>query len=232
MIYVYRQASKSATALADAIKDEGCEVVRWKDLASYTPKKSDLIINWGACVNFPGSAEVLNRHLLGDKLRELKKIRAAGIPAPRVESYRPSTGTWLARKCMHHEADDIRANLEMGDYYTERLPINKEFRFHVFKGKVIQTQFKKAVKDDAHPWIRCWATGWDWKNGSEGATTGMQGAAIKAVEACGYDFGAVDVGRLPEGEFVVLEVNTAPGFDVGGTTCYKWANAIIAAAKD
>jgi hypothetical protein len=234
LIYVYRNSSKSATSLADAIKDEGCEVIRWKHLEDHQPKKADLVVNWGAYVgHWPGSAEVLNRSILGDKFRELVLMTKAGVPTVYFSTQRPSFGKWIARKYTHYEADDVRAELVVGDYYTKWYDIDKEFRFHVFKGQVLQTQFKKAVKPDAHNWIRSWASGWDWKNGSDGAPSGAAAASIKAVAAVGYDFGAVDVGRLAaNGSFVVLEVNSSPGFDLGGTTCYKWANAIIEAAKE
>lgn len=229
MIYIYRSTSKSADALAAAIKDEGSQVLRLKDRESVRPEKGDLVVNWGAYYPswpWPG-VTILNKRILGDKMRELTLMREAEVPVPTVRMNKPSSGKWIARRYSHYEANDVRANLEYGDFYSQWLDIDKEFRFHIFKGSSLRQQYKKAVKDDAHPWIRSWATGWDWKNGGDG-TDEMREAAKKAVKACGLDFGAVDVGRVRGGGFVVLEVNTSPGFDPKGSTCYEWAKAIIA----
>ena len=229
MIYIYRSSSKSADALAKAIKDEGSEVVRLKDMMSATPGHGDLVVNWGAYYErWPWSgARILNKRIVGDKLAELRKIAAAEVPTPEIRTSKPSSGKWIARRHNHFEANDVRANLEYGDFYSRWLDVDKEFRFHIFMGSSLRQQYKKAVKEDAHPWIRSWATGWDWKNGGDG-TDAMREAAKKAVKACGLDFGAVDVGRLRGGGFVVLEINTSPGFDPQGSTCYEWAKAIIA----
>lgn len=228
MIYVYREKSKSAQALYEAIKDEGSQVTRLRRVGDASPKKGDLVVNWGACIDWPywPGVTILNKHPLGDKLAEIQRLHKAGVPCFEFRTTKPATGTWLARRRMHYEGNDL-LNEGYGDFWTRKENIKKELRFHVFKGKVIQTQFKKAVKENAHPWIRSWATGWDWKNGGD-TTPAMYKAAVEAVEACGLDMGAVDIGIMDgHNEFVVIEVNTAPGFDVGGVTCYKWANAII-----
>ena len=85
------------------------------------------------------------------------------------------------------------------------------------------------------PWVRTRAGGWviDYseairKTVSDRARKDMRQAAIKAVEALGLDFGAVDVGWNAQGP-VVYEVNRAPGLDNATTERYgqrilEWAN--------
>lgn len=233
MIYVYREKSKSAQALYEAIKDEGAQVTRLRHVGDANPSKGDMVVNWGACLDWPywPGVTILNKRTLGDKLTEIKRLTSAGVPCFEYSLSKPSSGgVWLPRRRMHHEGNDLLDKEGYADFYTLKENLVKELRFHVFKGKVIQVQFKKAVKENAHPWIRSWATGWDWKNGGD-TTPAMYKAAVEAVAACGLDMGAVDVGVKPHG-FVVIEVNTAPGFDVGGVTCYKWANAIIEENKE
>jgi D-alanine-D-alanine ligase-like ATP-grasp enzyme len=56
---------------------------------------------------------------------------------------------------------------------------------------------------------------------------GLRGAAKAAVEACGYDFGAVDL-LVKDGDFWFLEVNKAPG--LSEYTANAYASAICRAA--
>jgi len=65
----------------------------------------------------------------------------------------------------------------------------------------------------------------------DSARPGLIRPAVRAVEAVGgYLFGAVDIGRLVGGGFVVLEVNTRPGIE--GSTVIQYAKAVIEYAKN
>lgn len=239
MIYIYRNSSKSATGLAAMVNEMGAKCERMKQMDQFAVKPTDLVVNWGAYRDhWPAGWRVINPHIVGDKLRELRLFIEAKVPCPEVRMEKPKTGEWIARRREHEEASDVRAALEYGDYYTRKLDIDKEFRFHIWKGESIRQQYKcphpEAIKKfglkEAHPWIRSWASGWDWTNGGDGTSEMREGAKL-AVKAVGYDFGAVDVGRLRGGGFVVLEVNSGPGIDPGGTTCEEYAKRIIAASK-
>lgn len=233
--------SKSATGLYKAIVDEGAEAVRLRDVTAARPGAHDLVVNWGACrPGWPWRTRILNRSTVGNKLDELRLLMEAGVPVPHFRTDNPGRDhdRWVARRFDHFEANDVRANLKTGDFYTRWIDIDKEFRFHIFNGLSIQQQYKKAdglgnkgEHIEPHAWIRSTASGWNWYNGGDG-TPAMREAAKTAVAAVGYDFGAVDVGRIRTGGFVILEVNSGPGIDVGGTTVYKYAEHIIKLAKE
>lgn len=93
---------------------------------------------------------------------------------------------------------------------------HREYRVHVMKGQVtfIQQKKRRAEWETLETYsniVRNYHTGWIYANEQ---TTPINSAAVyhavKAVEALGLDFGAVDV--ITRGEDAkVLEVNTAPG---------------------
>jgi hypothetical protein len=96
------------------------------------------------------------------------------------------------------------------DYYIEFVPIKKERRYHVFKGNVIAATYKYGgERDGKGKYCRNHSTG--WKFSSCKMEPKIAGLAIKAVEAVGLDFGAVDIIIGEDDKAYVLEVNTAPG---------------------
>ena len=108
--------------------------------------------------------------------------------------------------------------------YTQGIEKDKEYRVHVFKGQVIDYQQKKqriGVESDST--IRNHSTGWVYTRISVVLPEGVKEQAIKAVDALGLDFGAVDICTDLEGTPFVLEVNTAPGLE--GTTLEKYIEA-------
>lgn len=157
----------------------------------------------------------------GNKLHELIRLAEAGLPVP-PHKLSPSPG-WLRRNFHHIGGNDLRQGTGH-DFYVERLDIVEEFRFHIFDGLSIRRQVKVPRNDHPHEWIRSWASGWKLMPGGN-PPRGSREAAVRAVEALGYTFGAVDVGRLRGGGFVVLEVNTAPGIE--GSTVTKYAEGVI-----
>ncbi len=83
----------------------------------------------------------------------------------------------------------------------------------MFRGRQLGTYEKRMV----HPeqFVRA---GRNHDNGFSfdrvrGGVVGATQVADAALTALGLDFGAADVLETPSGEFVVLEVNTAPGIE-------------------
>lgn len=160
-----------------------------------------------------------------DKLEELGKLKAAGVPVPPF-SLEPHAG-WLGRKRHHHGANDLLRPPAEPDYYVKEMRVEKEFRIHVFKGKVIRRGLK-VPKENAHPRFRTLEAGWALSYTEESRRQIPDDARIvakRAVEAMGYTFGAVDMGITSNGNLVVWEVNSAPGL-VGGTV-RSYADAIL-----
>ncbi len=119
--------------------------------------------------------------------------------------------------------------------YTEYIPKKAEYRFHVFGGQVIDTQQKKKKvgwendennerKRDTR--IRNCHNGYVYCRDGVVAPDGAADLAVRAVEALGYQYGAVDViWNDKRGQSYVLEVNSRPG--LMGTTLDKYAEALI-----
>jgi hypothetical protein len=109
--------------------------------------------------------------------------------------------------------------------YTLDTKSKHEYRIHVFKDRVIDSQQKKKslTSYDGIRGIRNHANGWVYAR--EGVTFPLVvlEQAIKAVRALKLDFGAVDIGyREIDNTAYVYEVNSAPGLH--GTTLQIYTN--------
>jgi hypothetical protein len=115
--------------------------------------------------------------------------------------------------------------------YTEYIPKKAEYRFHVFNGEVIDIQQKKKKREFEHERdtrIRNLNNGYIYCRDGVVPPDGAANLAIRAVEACGYTYGAVDIiYNEKRDQSFVLEVNSRPG--LMGTTLAKYADAIIKA---
>ncbi len=130
------------------------------------------------------------------------------------------------------QVDFSTGNVCNAPLYTKGLMgRHREFRIHVFKGKVIFVQLKKrrngwrdletysnVVRNHGNGWIYASAPDTTAPNAS------AYNNAILAVSSLGLDFGAVDV-MTHENEAWVLEVNTAPGLS-GTTTRERYVRAL------
>lgn len=104
--------------------------------------------------------------------------------------------------------------------YTKGITNTGEYRVHVFKGEIILYQKKSRRVDDdgnvltaegAEADVRNLASNWVYRTGNLTRLERIEQLAIKAIEALGLDFGAVDIIKDQEGNVFVLEVNSAPG---------------------
>lgn len=115
--------------------------------------------------------------------------------------------------------------------YTKYKRKDKEYRVHVFKGEIIDTQEKRRVGKSHRPatyneYIRNHSTGWVFCRGGLRIPIGLHELALSAITALELDFGAVDIiHNSKHQKSYVLEVNTAPGLE--GTTLTKYVDAIL-----
>lgn len=219
--------SKSAKLLATQLG--GVKLKRLRPLPI-----DDVIVNWGS-VGYPFADErvVFNRVVVGNKLRELEMLAAGGLPVP--AHARDSSPGWLPRTFHHREGTDFKAPIR-GDYYVERVPTTREFRFHVFnfggEDQRILRWGEKLGKEGAHPWIRSHKNGWRISYGKTELPKGLRSTAKLAIAKLGYSFGAVDLALTSDGKPVIFEVNSAPGLDAEGQTLLRYVAAFKEAVGD
>lgn len=194
--------------------------------------RHDYLIRWGnrGSVGYRPREDVFNsRSALSstsDKLESLDVLESAGINVPNYTTERSELGDEidypaLGRDESHTRGEDIRLILQQrddyfgdsADYFVEYIPTEREYRMHVVNGEVIHTHEKRlrSEEDPQPPYLRNHETGWIFASPRE--QTPPERLAIDAVGTLGLDFGAVDIIRGEDGEFYVLEVNSAPSLD-------------------
>ena len=103
-----------------------------------------------------------------------------------------------------------------------------EYRVHVMFGQPIFAQRKSLRTDELRPEtpnfiIRNHTNGFIFQQNNVSIPQDALNQSVKAVQALGLDFGAVDIRVNSNGRPCILEVNTAPG--LSGTTLETYVNA-------
>lgn len=114
--------------------------------------------------------------------------------------------------------------------YTAYVPKKAEYRFHVFGDKVIDVQEKRKKRsfnaDNRDTRVRNVNNGYVYCRDGVNPPAGAADLAVRAVQALGYQYGAVDlIYNEKRNCSYVLEVNSRPG--LMGTTLEKYADALI-----
>lgn len=248
VIWAAKGMFKSARKLADAIKpetDRKVLIIR-SDSLRFKPRFSDKIINWGNShlaewdqlepvefINHMGSVSIAV-----NKLKTFQALQGkCNIPEWTTHKGKVTKeGLWVARTkltgfggegiILFDPKEELPPDAPLYIQYKKK---KKEFRVHVFKGEVIDITQKKKRKDfdgEINTKIRNYHNGWVYCREEISIPEDLVEQAIKAVEALGLDFGAVDIiYNKKEDKSYVLEVNTAPGLE--GTTIQAYKNAIL-----
>lgn len=182
-------------------------VIRW---GSSTPCRNDLALQ-------PNTAVRLAAH----GLRSLQRLETREVPCVKVYTGIPPEDKFpVVGRAVHHRAgQDIRVLntiediVEPARYYTKLRVAAKEFRVHVFDGKVLKMFRKVERREDAHQKIKTSKRGWGYHrvDPTKYYKTGQR-VAINAVEALGLHYGGVDLGVDSDG-YYVFEVNTGPALN-------------------
>lgn len=105
--------------------------------------------------------------------------------------------------------------------YTKGIENRGEYRVHVFLGRVIlYTKKSRRVQDgevdtpeENEADVRNLDTGWVYRADNLNRLERVETLAIRAIDALGLDFGAVDIIMDQDKNVYVLEINTAPGME-------------------
>jgi hypothetical protein len=233
-IYPYKQGSRSARALADAL---GGRVLRLQG-STYRYNPRDIIINWGNSNenNFP---RTLNDSLdiLGasNKLTAFMVMRDAGVQIPEFWTNRediPDDAFPIVCRTIlngHSGAGIVIANnrgeIVNAPLYVKYMKKRDEYRIHAGLHGIISIQ-RKATRNGEPPLdtrIRNHNNGYVFIRGDVAPPEQVIEQARFAVNSLGLDFGAVDIIYNHHYQLAtVLEVNTAPGLE--GQTVIDYAN--------
>lgn len=157
-----------------------------------------------------------------DKLNTHLKLFRAGLRVPRIffskEQIKESDYPILKRNIKHSRANDIvivdnPKDIEKGDFYTQLIPSNEEYRLLIMFNQCCRISKKEPIEPESDI-IRSSSTGWGLKDIFKMNIKALNEAiplCIKALNLLELDFGACDVvieknTNLP----YLLEVNTCP----------------------
>lgn len=247
-IYPYKGFSNSAKELKKSLSNE-FNVLRIKENGSkYKQRSAHLVINWGNTKKPQWlNGSMLNNYLsvykAVNKIETFKALRDYNIPTVEWTEDINIANEWfnngevvVERHIVNgSQGKGIRIIENTGDeeilpaqLYTKHIRKAREYRVHIFNGKVIDIQQKKRrriedeevqdglIKNLANGWVFC-------RDGITLPPQNIYSVAIDSIKALGLDFGAVDI--LSKGDNVyVLEINTACGLQ--GTTLLNYVNAI------
>ncbi len=214
-----------------------------------------LNVNWGCGDPEAVSRAVIGGRILNlrtgtatNKLEAFRAMISQNIPIPEFTTNRARATLWVQQGSRvycrtmlrgHSGEDIVMADQDNppvhAALYTREVVKRHEFRFHVMDGVVIDG-VRKAFRSDV-PIAERDRTIMNHAAGSVFIRSGnsltrahsdqdLQTMCINAVSAVGLDFGAVDVMSDGEGNYYVLEVNTAPGLEA--TTLERYADGLTA----
>jgi hypothetical protein len=215
----------------------------------FTP---EVLIRWGSRRPMPRAGRVLNSSVAigmsSNKLIALQAMRDNGVPTVPFftswdEAVENTEGTVIlgrratgmkGRGIVVFDPERIYGDtyysrpVRQHDFYSVYQEPTREVRLHVVGSEVIRTQgkYNDFPEDNAViPFVRNHDTGYRFRQPRLELNSSRKESAIKAVQACSLDFGAVDMLLFGEDrQEMVLEVNSAPS--CSPLTLGKYAEAI------
>lgn len=247
-IYPYKFGSESARLLAMALTSlVGSVVRRVRPNGNYSPKGTSRVVGWG-CYSEPAwskPTQFLNRPsqvaVARNKITAFQKLQGK-VPIPEWTLEKTVARQWwgkgervLCRKSLTGcgGAGIVISKVEEqsivdAPLYVKYKSKQKEFRVHVFQGKVIDVSEKRKSLTHGlvlNQYIRNHENGWIFCRDAISEPLDLRPVSVAAVSVLGLDFGAVDViWNKAEHKCYVLEVNTAPGIE--GQTIIAYAKEI------
>lgn len=243
MMYImpYKIGSKSAKLLATEL---GCLQIKGDKRLS----NNSVVINWGnkhtqPITNRRMPAKIFNSPAAvikaADKLLTFTALSRYGVRIPECTVTSSVAKQWVEDGSLvygRRYTDSSQGKgieiLTQDDMFISHLPLytkgivgGEEYRVHVAFGKVIDyTKKLKRRGTNPNEYVRNHENGWVFCR--EGVILPPDAAvqSIKAIDALGLDFGALDV-IVKDSVAYVLEVNSAPGIEQ--TTVLKYKQAFL-----
>lgn len=239
-IYAYKLGSVTAKQVAKML---GTQIV--KPDGEFRNNFNHKVVNWGSTETpiWKHSANTFLNHPFNvrkavNKVVTLKTMLENDIPHIEFTADKGLATSWLetspvvVRSVVNGYGGrgvKIVTEGELPDapLYTKFIPKAREYRFHVFEGKIIDVQQKKRrsglderqdglIKNLANGWVFC-------RDEITEPPSNARQIALDAIRALGLDFGSVDM-LSKDGQAYVLEVNTASGLQ--GTTLDLYINEL------
>ena len=235
-ILPYKIGSESAKLLAQGLGLLRCNPINTR----FVPRWDDVIINWGCSSAPSGIAWARPKYInhpncvkiAANKISALAKMFINEVSVIPYTRSKELALTWLEEGSYVYERHTITGHGGAGirvvytvddlspngvQLYTRGIRIRREYRVHVFDGKVIDYVQKRrkfdADTNEVSEYIRNHTHGWIFCRSGFERIEEIERQAIAAVASLGLDFGAVDIIQEKiTGKVYVLEVNTAAGF--------------------
>lgn len=214
-------------------------------------RRVDQLVRWGSRkrIQYIPSEQTVNRRTRiarnTNKFKSLEIMDDAGVPVPEY-SRDPTDLSYpmLGRRESHSQGSDIALILQAKDYqyypsdfYTKYKPVEREFRVHVIDGEPVKVNKKlrrnEVERREYEPHVRNYESGYVFGQ-SEGPPEDHPASepAVEAVNALELEIGAADVIKSEDGNYYVLEVNTAPSLSEANLQVYGDAIADMLGIDD
>lgn len=139
-------------------------------------------------------------------------LQSADIYTPRFANTRRDG--WLGRAPDHRGANDLLSPPTRPDFWVEKVVGPREFRIHVFNGRVIGAGQKDKAGPFPHPWIRTEATGWHVNYGNKAELGKRLKSLLDSVmNVMNVDFASLDLGETESHDTVMFGVDRTPKLD-------------------
>lgn len=240
-IVPYKKTSEGARLLATKMTEIG-----GKKVDSGDPSFDHRNILWGnANIPLENLQPAAGIAIAKNKLRTLNRLSTTDVSIPEYTTSKQVAEEWVRGGIVVVARQILNGSEGRGIVICRELPIvdaplyvklvekDKEFRVHACNGIAIDLQEKRRRNgarnvDGSRPdgLIRNIDNQWVFCRGGIVEPPGLRELGVKAVQALGLLFGAVDiVHNTRSGRLWVLEVNTAPG--LCETTATRYAQAFL-----
>ena len=205
------------------------QLLREKGIEVNTSGRPSGIVSYGVPIRESGIPVLNARAGSFNKFEELQRLHGANILVPpHSRDGHGLTFPILGRKFKHSKARDIVPILQNDvefewrtrggacDYFVQYIPRRREYRVWAYRRRPIAVYEKVMQYPERYGVGSTAGIGWNWGHGFafryyHDAPDALKLLGAQAVDACGLDFGAVDIIHSMDDRLYVLEVNTAPG---------------------